>query len=271
MTITTTGLNVQAGGVVVTGPSSLTGGLTLDTFHNTGSSQIDGNLTTNGTVTASAFTTGGGLNAGNLLIGSTRIDSTGTTTNNLHVTAGTTLDGGLTSAGTLTAAGLGISGNSGLQAVTATSITANNLTVAGLGVSGNTGLQAVTATSITASGACTFNGATHFNTDATFNNILADGRLIAPSGGGGLPVDNGMVINPSAGAAVALQVNADIQARAGGTGDGRVDAAGGFYVSGTPHMLTGPFGSLFQALLAAPDGRLMISKSGGQFATHVVP
>jgi hypothetical protein len=256
-TINNTGIgtsNVTANGTAYLG----SGAVTIN------ASGIDANnLTVTGTSTEGTVNAGGGA---------VTLNTQGVTSNNLTVTGNASLGGGavtINSSGisannltatvnaTLQAAGIG----GGAVEINNTGISANNLTV-----TGSVNAAGVTATGATINGPLNVGGATSLQGLDVGGATTFHAAISFPTGGGGLPINNGCVVNPDTGAAVGLQVNADIVAHAGGTGDGRVDAAGGYYVSGTPHMLTGTFGSLFRTLLDAPDGAsFVIAKQGGEF------
>jgi hypothetical protein len=201
----------------------------------------------------------------------TTITATGVTVNGnetvsgtLHTSGAASLSGGAAVTGGLTADNATVNGN---QTVSGT------LNTGAL----NTGtLYSSAAASLsggaTVTGGLTVDNATVNGNQTVVGNLYADGAIVAPSGHGGLKINNGCVVTADAGAQVGLQVDGEVAVTVYGAGDGRVDAAGGYYVSGTPHMLADRrFGSLFRALEAAPDGAsLVITKTGGEFIAQAI-
>ena len=172
--------------------------------------------------------------------------------------------------------------------VTFTSITATGATINGaLGVTGTATLGAASigagAVSLNNTGIST--PALNSSGAGSFGSLTVSGNF---SGTGGtnslssLTIASNLVVDGNADVA-ALTVPGNIVCTGGASSiswltisnnlvvGGTVDAHGGFYVNGTPHMLSGTFGSLFQTLLDAPDGAsLVITKEDGQFAARAV-
>ena len=197
-----------------------------------------------------------------------------------------TLSGGANVGGTLTAATINAQAATVAGMVTANAatvagtVTANAATLASL--NGNV-LVTGSLNAPTGGGGLPINGGLVVNpptpgADAIWCNgglqvngaMMMDGPITAPAGGGGLPFNTSIVVNATAGQADAIWSNGDIAAVAGAAGDGRVDAAGGYYISGTPHLFADRmFGALFRALADAPEGvRMIVVKQSGQLTAQ---
>ena len=202
-------------------------------------------------ITATGATINGALGVtGTATLGAASIGAGAVSLNNTGISTPALNSSGAGSFGSLTVSG-NFSGTGGTNSLSSLTIASN------LVVDGNADVAALT---VPGNIVCT-GGASSISWLTISNNLVVDGDTDMAA----LTVSGNISCTGGSSSISWLTISNNLVV--GGT----VDAHGGFYVNGTPHMLSGTFGSLFQTLLDAPDGAsLVITKEDGQFAARAV-